>query len=163
MSFMLFMVKKSVLINKQSIIRSLAVVAVIIAVLFIGHYGLRLFGRRHFAGPPRATAGAGGHVPLPPGARETNRLPGNRGIMARYLVRLEADDLAAFYREQMPRYGWRAAQSKRGSELPGIWMLSYSNSAGEVCTIGISKAEQGGASLNIIVLPHAQRTAVEPL
>ena len=149
--------------NPSSISRYLAVAVLAGAVLLLGHYGLRVFGRRHVAGPPRETAAAGGHVPLPPGARETNRLPGNRGIMARYIVRLEADDVAAFYREQMPRYGWRAAQSKRGSELPGIWMLSYSNSAGEVCTIGISKAEQGGASLNIIVLPHAQRTAVEPL
>lgn len=144
--------------NKSSIARYAAVAAIAGAVLLAGHYGLRLLGRRHFAGAAERVTGVGGRgLPLPPGARETGRLPGNGGVIIRYTVQLEADEVAAFYREQMPRCGWRATPSPRDAELPGIRVLSYSNSGGELCTIGISAAAAGGTSLNLIVLPGARR------
>jgi len=151
--------QSSIISRQSSILRSAGVAVVIAAVLLIGHYGLRSVGRRHFAGGVRETLGPGRGVPLPPTAAELGRIPGDGGLTARYAVSLEPADLAAFFREEMPRRGWREIRSPRNVAPEGmIQVLTYSNSAREVCTIGISEAAHGGSNLNIIMLSGAPRS-----
>jgi len=155
-------------LNAGSAIQRTVLIAMLIAlVAVIGHWGVRSLRLRSGMGRTSSVVAArsgklfwgekegadADDIPRPPNSRRIGVIaaPGaNRNLSLHYLTFTAMEDVAQFYREQMPALGWRAhpAPESRAEDYAGT-VLFYSNRAGNSCIITISETP-GGTGVTIM-------------